>query len=189
MPHYHCCWGKCRSDSRKPEDGVSFIPFPKPKTDMVRAKRWAHLCGRKGFTTKSITRHTFICTKHFPCNISNADKEIEPHNAAGTGVRVWNERKSPVKRKVSSPASSGPASSAPAPASSEAAPVPTPASERAEPDDEVNPRQMRTYRKKPRLARESDTESCGSDTDTASADSWDAMGLHRFVKIYKECHL
>jgi hypothetical protein len=148
---------------------------------MIRAKRWSYLCGRKGFTAKSITPNTFICTKHFPCNtnISKTDKEFEPHNAAGTDVR--NKRKSPVKRKVYSPATAGagPASAASAPASSDAAS----ASAATEPDDEVNPRQIKTYRKKPRLARDSDTESCGSDTDTASTDSWDAMVLHRFVKI------
>ena len=66
MP-YHCCWGECRSDSRYPQEGVTFISFPKPKTFPDKAKRWAFLCGRgKEFTVDKITRNTKICSKHFP---------------------------------------------------------------------------------------------------------------------------
>ena len=32
MP-YHCAFGLCTSDSRKYEEGVIFVPFPKPHLD------------------------------------------------------------------------------------------------------------------------------------------------------------
>ena len=51
MPHKHCAWGKCKSDSRYPEKypGVTFIPFVKPgKYGYYREKclRWIKACGR-----------------------------------------------------------------------------------------------------------------------------------------------
>ena len=43
----HCCWGLCKSDSRYPQkypkSGITWIPFPKPKTFPEKAKRWAWL--------------------------------------------------------------------------------------------------------------------------------------------------
>ena len=53
-----CAWGLCNSDSRCNEKsknpkpsmvGVSFIPFPKPKTNLERCKAWTKACGRKIF--------------------------------------------------------------------------------------------------------------------------------------------
>ena len=46
-----CSWGRCKSDSRnygkKPEmEGVTFIPFPKPKNQKEKCLRWIKLCGR-----------------------------------------------------------------------------------------------------------------------------------------------
>jgi hypothetical protein len=62
----HCCWGTCKSDSRKKEDGVKFIAFPKPTKYRTIARAWVQLCGRGGFTESSINRYTYICSKHFP---------------------------------------------------------------------------------------------------------------------------
>ena len=82
--HLHCCYGLCKSDSRKPEAGVTFIPFPKPRRKFDIARRWVHLCGRKNFTVESITRCTYICSKHFPVgallNIK-ANPTLEPFDA------------------------------------------------------------------------------------------------------------
>ena len=83
MP-FHCCYGVCKSDSRKPEDGVTFMPFPKPNKYLQIAKRWVYLCARDNFTIKKITRYTYICSKHFPVgevlNIK-ANPTLEPYNA------------------------------------------------------------------------------------------------------------
>lgn len=109
MPHYHCCWGECRSDTRRAEDGVIFIPFVKPTKDLERARRWAYLCGRKGFDEKSITRHTYICNKHFPERevLCKSNPDLEPFNAAwkdsDQGQRRPEQRLEPVKRRVSPP--------------------------------------------------------------------------------------
>ena len=63
----HCCWGQCKTDSRKlPENSpIYFIPFPKKgkfkevmslksrrrqEDRTEKAKQWVHLCGRAGFT-------------------------------------------------------------------------------------------------------------------------------------------
>jgi hypothetical protein len=59
-----CCYSLCKSDTRKDEN-IEFIPFPKPKTNLERAKRWVHLCGRANFSVEKITSHTYICSKHF----------------------------------------------------------------------------------------------------------------------------
>ena len=82
--HLHCCHGVCKSDSRKPEAGVTFMPFPKPGSNLKIAKRWVHLCARKEFTIKSINRFTYICSKHFhPGEILDikANPNLEPFNA------------------------------------------------------------------------------------------------------------
>ena len=83
MPY--CCYGLCKSDSRKPEAGVTFIPFPKPtKEHLLIAKRWVHLCARSNLTIKNITRNTYICSKHFPeGEVLNIRKNptLEPFNA------------------------------------------------------------------------------------------------------------
>jgi hypothetical protein len=40
--------GLCKSNSKK-EPTIEFLPFPNPKTNLERAKRWVHLCGRPTF--------------------------------------------------------------------------------------------------------------------------------------------
>ena len=94
---FHCCYGVCKSDSRKPEDGVTFMPFPKPNKYLQIAKRWVYLCARDNFTIKKITRYTYICSKHFPVgevlNIK-ANPTLEPYN----GHKPLKEAK--IRRKL-----------------------------------------------------------------------------------------
>lgn len=64
-----CAWGRCNSNTRRPEriQGVRFIPFPKPKTQKDKCLRWIKACGRPHYQLNEsrINRHTFVCTKHF----------------------------------------------------------------------------------------------------------------------------
>ena len=64
---HHCAWGLCDSDSRyqDPDNPVTFVSFPDPIFNRERAKTWARLCGRVGFTVKNITLETKICSRHF----------------------------------------------------------------------------------------------------------------------------
>ena len=82
--HLQCCYGVCKSKSRKAEAGVIFIPFPKPRTNPKISKRWVYLCAREGFTMESINRFTYICSKHFPpgeeLNIKS-NPNLEPFDA------------------------------------------------------------------------------------------------------------
>jgi len=41
---------------------VYFILFPKEKSKL---ERWVRACSREGFTADHVTRHTFICSRHF----------------------------------------------------------------------------------------------------------------------------
>lgn len=65
----HCCYGTCNSDSRYADrphmNGVFFIPFPKPKTNLEKCKIWIKNCGRKDFGIDRISRNTYVCSKHF----------------------------------------------------------------------------------------------------------------------------
>jgi hypothetical protein len=63
---------------------MKFLPFPKPKTNLERAKRWVHLCGRPRLKIETITRMTYICVKHFGRgeNLdSRANLSLEPFPA------------------------------------------------------------------------------------------------------------
>ena len=64
-----CCYGTCSNDSRyasKPEmQGVFFVPFPKCKTCPDKCQRWSRACCREGFDVASISRNTYMCSKHF----------------------------------------------------------------------------------------------------------------------------
>ena len=84
-----CAWGICvNTDNKTPT--LRFIPFVKPYGpfgDHARAARWVYLCGRKNFTLKNITQHSYICAHHFPnyphkkdLNI-HCNKELEPYSA------------------------------------------------------------------------------------------------------------
>ena len=81
--HLHCCYGICKSDSRRPEAGVTFMPFPKPNKRPAMAKRWAYLCGNQ-LTIKKITKYSYICSKHFPVGSVldiKANPSLEPFDA------------------------------------------------------------------------------------------------------------
>ena len=64
----HCCYGVCKSDNRKillgdpSMEGVIFLPFPKPDTQMEKCLRWISLCGRpkKTFNISKINKGTYI---------------------------------------------------------------------------------------------------------------------------------
>ncbi len=93
----HCCWGICKSDSRRPKempDGTSFISFAKPgkirdgmteweigqaKLKMEKAKRWLYLCGRKDFCkVDQITKDTYICSLHFDGSKGPTEEHPDP---------------------------------------------------------------------------------------------------------------
>ena len=79
--HLNCCYGGCKSNSRKKEAGVTFIPFPKPSKYPEIARKWVQLCGRSDFTLDKIKRHTYICSKHFPVGAKlniKANLSLEP---------------------------------------------------------------------------------------------------------------
>eukprot|EP00057_Strongylocentrotus_purpuratus_P016935 XP_011671409.1 PREDICTED: uncharacterized protein LOC105441715 [Strongylocentrotus purpuratus] len=65
----HCGFGTCNSDSRyakRPDmEGVFFLAFPKPKTKLDKCKIWLKACGRKDFGVDNVTKHTYVCSKHF----------------------------------------------------------------------------------------------------------------------------
>ena len=74
MVNKHCAYGGCNSDSRYMHmphmEGVNFVYFPQRKKDPDKCSRWVKLCGRpsegcRSFTVASITKNTYICTKHF----------------------------------------------------------------------------------------------------------------------------
>jgi hypothetical protein len=62
----YCCYGLCKSNT-KSDPTIEFIPFPKPRTNRQRAKRWVFLCGRprSNFSIENITGKTYICANHF----------------------------------------------------------------------------------------------------------------------------
>ena len=65
-----CAYGTCNSDQhyagkREDMNEVRFIPFPKPKTKLDKCLRWIKSCGRQNFRPEQITKHTYVCTKHF----------------------------------------------------------------------------------------------------------------------------
>jgi hypothetical protein len=79
----HCAFGTCNVDSRS-HPYVPFIPFVKPWKDNPRAARWAHLCGREGFSVSQITNYTYICSRHFPAGVilnPAMNPDLEPYPA------------------------------------------------------------------------------------------------------------
>ena len=63
----HCCYGQCRSDERYPDrcEGVTFLPFPKPKTRLEDCKAWIKACGRPHdqLNPSVITKNYYVCSK------------------------------------------------------------------------------------------------------------------------------
>ncbi|XP_064601271.1 uncharacterized protein LOC135467427 [Liolophura sinensis] len=84
----HCSYGTCKSDSRYPEKlgGAKFIPFPKPKSDLQKCLRWIALCRRphSHLYVEKITKHTYICSKHF-ISLSGPNEEYPDPNDALSG--------------------------------------------------------------------------------------------------------
>ena len=86
----HCCWGKCRSDSRYPEKlakplqemiaaGLkAFIPFSKPSQGLEKCQRWILTCSREYFTVENITRNTYICALHWPGEKGPTNEFLDP---------------------------------------------------------------------------------------------------------------
>jgi len=115
MPVKHCCYGDCNSDSRffwkRPEmEGITFIPFPKPKTQLQKCERWVRLCGRKYFTVSSIRKDTYICSKHFVGGNGPTEEYPDPLPAVSTEFerrllsskrkrKPPNDRCSPIAKK------------------------------------------------------------------------------------------
>jgi hypothetical protein len=104
--HLHCCWGTCVSDSRYREEGVTFIPFPKPKSFPKQAKKWIVLCGRKNFKVRNITKNTYICSKHFKkddlINL-RANPTLEPCKAKPDSERKQTDERRSSQKRIQSP--------------------------------------------------------------------------------------
>ena len=90
MPH--CCHGLCNSDSKyganskRPRSDlldVTFIPFPKPKSNEAKCLRWIKLCGNAKISTPAdITSNHYVCSKHFIRNRAT-DEYPDPMPALG----------------------------------------------------------------------------------------------------------
>ncbi|XP_078621316.1 uncharacterized protein LOC144887790 [Branchiostoma floridae x Branchiostoma japonicum] len=95
-----CCFGTCNSDSRYPErvSGVSFYPFPKPKTRMDACMRWIKACGRphSQLNVTKITKDTYVCSKHFKDGRPTT-RFPDPQPADGTDAAPV---RTPMKRHV-----------------------------------------------------------------------------------------
>ena len=117
----HCCWGKCRSDSRYPEKlakllqemiaaGLkAFIPFPKPSQGLEKCQRWILACSREYFTVENITRNTYICALHWPGEKGPTDEFPDPLKANFTKKEKEKassrKRRSPLARSRTLPGS------------------------------------------------------------------------------------
>lgn len=81
----HCSYGTCKSDSRYPEKlmGAKFIPFPKPKSDLEKCLRWISCCRRPHaqLNVDKITKHTYVCSKHFISLDGPSDEYPDPCDA------------------------------------------------------------------------------------------------------------
>jgi hypothetical protein len=88
----HCCYGVCNSDSRYMDrehmHGVFFIPFPKPKSNENKCKRWIAACGREHFTVDNIKKWTYICSKHFVGGKGPTENHPDPVPATYTPAQV-----------------------------------------------------------------------------------------------------
>nr|XP_034305741.1 uncharacterized protein LOC105338826 isoform X4 [Crassostrea gigas] len=81
----HCSYGTCKSDSRYPDKlmGAKFIPFPKPKSDFEKCLRWISCCRRPHaqLNVDKITKHTYVCSKHFISLDCPSDEYPDPCDA------------------------------------------------------------------------------------------------------------
>ena len=105
----HCSWGRCNMDSRYPDrmpkslkelqemDQKVFIPFIKPWHNPERCKKWVNACSRKNFTTKSITKNSYICALHWPKQKGPIEEFPDPLKATLTTEEM---EKTSYKRKA-----------------------------------------------------------------------------------------
>ncbi|XP_077989941.1 uncharacterized protein LOC144444401 [Glandiceps talaboti] len=100
-----CAWGLCTSDSRYPSrlvGGVYFVPFPKPKSNLEKCKRWIVLCGRPAhqLSVEKIDHHIYVCSKHFIGGNGPSSEFPHPLPAKVPGtVSTWT-RPPPKKRRI-----------------------------------------------------------------------------------------
>ncbi|KAJ8321259.1 hypothetical protein KUTeg_001117 [Tegillarca granosa] len=93
----------------RPEGGVRFIPFPKPRRNKDKCLRWIKLCGRPNdqlnVNIVDGNRHLFVCTKHF-IEGEPTDRYPDPvpaiQNSQVQGTQTP-ARKPPTKRALSEP--------------------------------------------------------------------------------------
>ncbi|XP_074653656.1 uncharacterized protein LOC141907814 [Tubulanus polymorphus] len=89
-----CCYGLCNNDGRYPDrpamQGVFFINFPKPKTQLDKCKRWIQCCGRPHdqFNVTKISKNTFICSKHFVGGEGPTSDHPDPIPATATTDQI-----------------------------------------------------------------------------------------------------
>lgn len=61
-----CIYGQCKVDERYPERciGVTFYPFPKPKTKQILCEMWIKMCGRphEDLNKNKITKNFYVCS-------------------------------------------------------------------------------------------------------------------------------
>ena len=81
----YCSYRSCKSDNRSYADkpwmeGVWFIPFPKPDTQLEKCMIWVSACGRENFTVEDVNKHTYICSLHFVGG--NGPSNEHPHPIA-----------------------------------------------------------------------------------------------------------
>ncbi|XP_015123607.1 uncharacterized protein LOC107045759 [Diachasma alloeum] len=88
MPSKHCVYASCNSDNRYPEDGVFFIPFPKPKKDLEKSIRWLEACNHPRLTVETITKHTYICSKHFEGGNGPTSEHLDPIQCTESKIKV-----------------------------------------------------------------------------------------------------
>lgn len=88
----HCCYKDCRSDSRYADresmQGVGWVPFPKPKTNLAKCERWLEICCREGFTVDKVKKWTYICTKHFIGGNGPTEDYPDPIPANATPIQA-----------------------------------------------------------------------------------------------------
>ena len=103
MPTKHCVWGECRNDSRYKHKetmiGVVWYPFPKPKTNMEKCKKWIKLCGRphSELNPDKISRYTYVCSKHFVGGLMT-DLFPDPMDANQHGTQMISKKARPAPR-------------------------------------------------------------------------------------------
>ena len=88
----HCCYGMCNSDSRYADrdhmQGVTWIVFPKLHIDREKCQKWVAACGRDRFTTDSVNKWTYICSKHFVGGHGPTEANPDPVPATYTPAQV-----------------------------------------------------------------------------------------------------